>query len=155
MRNRGSDRNGVFLAGNETRQSQLAKTGKCSRLIHEQKDRIEAALARCQMTISDLASELGLSNDTIRNRINEMVIEGRGVRVAGWRVLDTTMVRIWGVGFERDEPKPVRVRVTAIRKRRKAESEHHRALTPAIGPAAVRFRREGMDEWLFRIQELR
>lgn len=148
MRNRGSDRNGVFLAGNETRQSQLAKTGKCSRLIHEQKDRIEAALARCQMTISDLASELGLSNDTIRNRINEMVIEGRGV-------LDTTMVRIWGVGFERDEPKPVRVRVTAIRKRRKAESEHHRALTPAIGPAAVRFRREGMDEWLFRIQELR
>ena len=155
MRNRGSDRNGVFLAGNETRQSQLAKTGKCSRLIHEQKDRIEAALARCQMTISDLASELGLSNDPIRNRINEMVIEGRGVRVAGWRVLDTTMVRIWGVGFERDEPKPVRVRVTAIRKRRKAESEHHRALTPAIGPAAVRFRREGMDEWLFRIQELR
>ena len=155
MRNRGSDRNGVFLAGNETRQSQLAKTGKCSRLIHEQKDRIEAALARCQMTISDLASELGLSNDTIRNRINEMVIEGRGVRVAGWRVLDTTMERIWGVGFERDEPKPVRVRVTAIRKRRKAESEHHRALTPAIGPAAVRFRREGMDEWLFRIQELR
>lgn len=155
MRNRGSDRNGMFLAGNETRQSQLAKTGKCSRLIHEQKDRIEAALARCQMTISDLASELGLSNDTIRNRINEMVIEGRGVRVAGWRVLDTTMVRIWGVGFERDEPKPVRVRVTAIRKRRKAESEHHRALTPAIGPAAVRFRREGMDEWLFRIQELR
>ena len=155
MRNRGSDRNGVFLAGNESRQSQLAKTGKCSRLIHEQKDRIEAALARCQMTISDLASELGLSNDTIRNRINEMVIEGRGVRVAGWRVLDTTMVRIWGVGFERDEPKPVRVRVTAIRKRRKAESEHHRALTPAIGPAAVRFRREGMDEWLFRIQELR
>ena len=155
MRNRGSDRNGVFLAGNETRQSQLAKTGKCFRLIHEQKDRIEAALARCQMTISDLASELGLSNDTIRNRINEMVIEGRGVRVAGWRVLDTTMVRIWGVGFERDEPKPVRVRVTAIRKRRKAESEHHRALTPAIGPAAVRFRREGMDEWLFRIQELR
>ena len=155
MRNRGSDRNGVFLAGNETRQSQLAKTGKCSRLIHEQKDRIEAALARCQMTISDLASELGLSNDTIRNRINEMVIEGRGVRVAGWRVLDTTMVRIWGVGFERDEPKPVRVRVTAIRKCRKAESEHHRALTPAIGPAAVRFRREGMDEWLFRIQELR
>ena len=145
----------MFLAGNETRQSQLAKTGKCSRLIHEQKDRIEAALARCQMTISDLASELGLSNDTIRNRINEMVIEGRGVRVAGWRVLDTTMVRIWGVGFERDEPKPVRVRVTAIRKRRKAESEHHRALTPAIGPAAVRFRREGMDEWLFRIQELR
>ena len=136
MRNRGSDRNGVFLAGNETRQSQLAKTGKCSRLIHEQKDRIEAALARCQMTISDLASELGLSNDTIRNRINEMVIEGRGVRVAGWRVLE-------------------RVRVTAIRKRRKAESEHHRALTPAIGPAAVRFRREGMDEWLFRIQELR
>ena len=103
MRNRGSDRNGVFLAGNETRQSQLAKTGKCSRLIHEQKDRIEAALARCQMTISDLASELGLSNDTIRNRINEMVIEGRGVRVAGWRVLDTTMVRIWGVGFERVE----------------------------------------------------
>ena len=155
MRNRGSDRNGMFLSRNEKRQSQMAKTGKCSRLIHEQKDRIEAALARCQMTISELASELGLSNDTIRNRINEMVIDGRGVRVAGWHVLDTTMVRIWGIGFEQDEPKPVRGRVSAIRKRRKAESEHHRALSPAVGTASVRFRREGMDEWLFRIQELR
>ncbi len=155
MRNRGSDRNGMFLSRNEKRQSQMAKTGKCSRLIHEQKDRIEAALARCQMTISELAFELGLSNDTIRNRINEMVIDGRGVRVAGWHVLDTTMVRIWGVGFEQDEPKPVRGRVSAIRKRRKAESEHHRALSPAVGTAFVRFRREGMDEWLFRIQELR
>lgn len=101
MRNRGSDRKGMFLSRNEARHSQMVKTGKCSRLIHEQKDRIEAALSHCQMTISELAFELGLSNDTIRNRINEMVIEGRGVRVAGWHVLDTTMVRIWGIGFER------------------------------------------------------
>ena len=155
MRNRGSNRKGMFLSRNETRQSQMVKTGKCSRLIHEQKDRIEAALGRCQMTISELASELGLSNDTIRNRINEMLIDGRGVRVAGWHVLDTTMVRIWGIGFERDEPKPVRVRVSAIRKRRKAECEHRRALAPVAGTAPVRFRREGMDEWLFRIRELR
>ena len=155
MRNRGSDRKGMFLSRNETRQSQMVKPGKCSRLIHEQKDRIEAALSRCQMTVSELAFELGLSNDTIRNRINEMLVEGRGVRVAGWHVLDTTMVRIWGIGFERDEPKPVRVAVSAIRKRRKAESAHHRALAPETGTAPVRFRREGMDEWLFRIQELR
>ena len=155
MRNRGSDRKGMFLSRNEARQSPMVKTGKCSRLIHEQKDRIEAALSHCQMTISELAFELGLSNDTIRNRINEMVIEGRGVRVAGWHVLDTTMVRIWGIGFERDEPKPVRVRVSAIRKRRRQDSAHHRTLAPEIGTAPVRFRREGMDEWLFRIQELR
>ncbi len=155
MRNRGSDRKGMFLSRNEARHSQMVKTGKCSRLIHEQKDRIEAALSHCQMTISELAFELGLSNDTIRNRINEMVIERRGVRVAGWHVLDTTMVRIWGIGFERDEPKPVRGRVSAIRKRRRQDSAHHRALAPEIGTAPVRFRREGMDEWLFRIQELR
>lgn len=77
MRNRGSDRKGMFLSRNETRQSQMVKPGKCSRLIHEQKDGIEAALSRCQMTISELAFELGLSNDTIRNRINEMLVEGR------------------------------------------------------------------------------
>lgn len=133
----------------------MVKSGKCSRLINEQKERILAALERCQMTISELAAELNLSNDTIRNRINEMLIDGRGIRVAGWHVLDTTMVRIWGTGFEEDEPKPVRVRVAAIRKRRKAEGLHQRISVPEMGTAPVRFRREGMDEWLFRIQELR
>ena len=133
----------------------MVKSGKCSRLINEQKERILATLERCQMTISELAAELNLSNDTIRNRINEMMIDGRGIRVAGWHVLDTTMVRIWGTGFEEDEPKPVRVRVAAIRKRRKAEGLHQRISVADTGTAPVRFRREGMDEWLFRIQELR
>lgn len=151
MRNRGSDRKAVFLSRKETRQSPVVREGKCSRLIHEQKDRIETMLACRQMTIAELAAEMRLSNDTIRNRINEMVIDGRPVRVAGWHVLDTTMVRIWGYGMGRDEPKPVRVRVAAIRKRRKAEVSRH----PVPAVPAVRFRREGMDEWLFRIQELR
>lgn len=151
MRNRGADRNGMFLSRREVRKSPLAGHGKCSRLIGEQKDRIEKTLARRRMTIGELASELNLSSDTIRNRINEMIVDGRPVRVAGWHVLDTTMVRIWGYGTERDEPKPVRVRVAAIRKRRKAEDKHQR--TPAI--PTVHFRREGMDEWLFRIRELR
>ena len=108
-----------------------------------------------EMTISELAAELKLSSDTIRNRINEMQVNGRGVRVAGWHVLDTTMVRVWGMGTEPDEPKPVRVRVAAIRKRRKDEGEHQRISVPDRAPPVVRFRREGMDEWLFRIQELR
>lgn len=145
----------MFLSRNETRQSPMTRSGKCSRLIHEQKDRIEAAITRCPMTISELAAELKLSSDTIRNRINEMQVDGRGVRVAGWHVLDTTMVRVWGMGAEPDEPKPVRVRVAAIRKRRKDEGEHQRISVPDRAPPVVRFRREGMDEWLFRIQELR
>ncbi len=121
-----------------------------TRRINGQKDMIEAALSRCQMTVSELAFELGLSDDTILKRINEMRREGRWVRIAGWRDRKTTYARIWGIGFERDEPKPVRVAVSAIRKHRKAESAHHRALAPETGTAPVRFRREEMDEWLFR-----
>lgn len=154
MGNGESDVRELFRSGAGARQTKrLAKekTGKGARLIREQKERIEASLARCQMTINELAAELNLSTDTIRNRINEMVVDGRPVRVAGWRVLDTTMVRIWGVGSERDEPKPVRVRVAAIRKRRKVECPHPRVPVSQ----KVRFRREGMDEWLFRIRELR
>lgn len=151
MRNRRSDRSGNFLSGCDAKTSTTARVGKCALLMSEQKDKIESALASCQMTITEMAKKLDLSNDTIRNRINEMMIEGRPIRVAGWKVLDTTMVRIWGCGTEQDEPKPVRVRVAAIRKRRREEGHHSRVPVES----AVRFRREGMDEWLFRIQEMR
>lgn len=147
----GADKKGPVLSGNKARKSPTGKVGKAARMIVVQKDKIEETLASCQMTITELATTLDLSNDTIRNRINEMVIDGRPIRVAGWHVLDTTMVRIWGYGYERDEPKPVRVRVAAIRKRRRADGAH--VCTPAA--QTVRYRREGMDEWLFRIRELR
>lgn len=151
MKNRRADRNGIFLPGGDARQSPMSRSGKSIQLIKEQKDRIEATLMHQQMTISDIAAALDLSNDTIRNRLNEMMMEGRPIRVSGWKVLDTTMVRIWGIGTEQDEPKPVRVRVAAIRKRRREEASY----SPVPATSTVHFRREGMDEWLFRIKELR
>lgn len=151
MGSRGSDRNGVFSGRSRTGKPEAGRVGKCARLIGEQKDRIEAALFRQKMTITDMAESMKLSRDTIRNRLNEMIVEGRPIRVAGWKVLDTTMVRVWGVGTEGDEPKPVRVRVATARKRQK-EAVPHREVN---APSTVRFRREGMDEWLFRIREMR
>ncbi|EEO27836.1 hypothetical protein [Oxalobacter paraformigenes] len=129
----------------------MTKSGKCMRRKESQKAMIEKTLAGEPMTIAGLARALSLSHDTIRNRINEMVVEGRPIRVADWMVLETTMVRVWGYGSGRDEPRPVRVRVEGV-KRSGSESARFRQ-HGAVSP--VRFRREGMDEWLFRIRELR
>lgn len=128
----------------------MTKSGKCARRVARQKETIERTLARQPMTIADLAGELSLSVDTIRNRINEMMVERRPIRVADWRVLETSMVRVWGIGSGRDEPRPVRVRVEGMKRRAK---EAGRTRLPEAVPA-VRFRREGMDEWLFRIREI-
>ena len=129
----------------------MKKAGVCARRVASQREMIEKTLAKEPMTIVDLAKRLGLSNDTIRNRIGELVADGRRVRVVGWNVLETTMVRVWGPGPGRDEPRPVRVRVDGVKRNRKAASG---ARLPVSVPV-VRFRREGMDEWLFRIRELR
>ena len=123
----------------------MKKAGVCARRVASQREMIEKTLVKEPMTIVDLAKRLGLSNDTIRNRIGELVADGRRVRVVGWNVLETTMGRVW------DEPRPVRVRVDGVKRNRKAAGG---ARLPVSVPV-VRFRREGMDEWLFRIRELR
>lgn len=128
----------------------MTKSGKCSERIERQKGLIEKTLAEKPMTIAALAGVLSLSSDTVRNRINEMIAERRPVRVADWVVLETTMVRVWGYGTERNEPRPVRVRVEGTKRSSGETGRKHR--TEAVPP--VRFRREGMDEWLFRIREL-
>lgn len=133
------------------REEIMKKAGVCARRVASQREMIEKTLAKEPMTIVDLAKRLGLSNDTIRNRIGELVADGRRVRVVGWNVLETTMVRVWGPGPGRDEPRPVRVRVDGVKRNRKAAGG---ARLPVSVPV-VRFRREGMDEWLFRIRELR
>ena len=129
----------------------MTKSGKCMRRKESQKEMIEKTLAREPMTIAGLAHALSLSHDTIRNRINEMVVERRPIRVADWMVLETAMVRVWGYGSGRNEPRPVRVRVEGV-KRIKSEAARFRQPGAA---SPVRFRREGMDDWLFRIRELR
>lgn len=129
----------------------MTKSGKCMRRKESQKAMIEKTLAGEPMTIAGLARALSLSHDTIRNRINEMVVEGRPIRVADWMVLETTMVRVWGYGSGRDEPRPVpgARRGGEAKRERVGRFRQHGAVSP------VRFRREGMDEWLFRIRELR
>ena len=111
--------------------------------IVKQKKQILQALKNGGHTVSELADKFCIHTDTIRNRINEMVAEQYPIRVAGWRVLKTTMVRIWGYGTERDEPKPVRVVVSKPRPRRAVEVKSCR-------PQEVKYHHEEMDEWLFR-----
>ena len=111
--------------------------------IVKQKKQILQALKGGGHTISELAEKLSVSGDTIRNRINEMVAEQCQIRVAGWKVLETTMVRVWGYGEGRDEPRPIRIKISKPRPRL------------AVGvmecsPQDVKYRREEMDEWLFR-----
>lgn len=128
----------------------MAKPMKCAERVARQKEMIEKTLVKEPMTIAGLASTLSLSVDTIRNRLNEMRVERRPIRVVDWEVLETAMVRVWGCSYGRDEPRPVRVRVEGV----KRASGRERVRLPGV-VLPVRFRREGMDEWLFRIRELR
>lgn len=111
--------------------------------IVKQKKQILQALKGGGHTVSELADMLCIHRDTIRNRINEMVIDNFPVRIADWKVLETTMVRVWGYGEGRDEPRPIRIKISKPRPRL------------AVGvmecsPQEVRYRRTEMDEWLFR-----
>ena len=111
------------------------------------KKAIENSLKKGSKTISQLAEELNLSCDSIRNCINEMVAEQWLIRVAGWHVLKTTMVRIWGYGTEHNEPQPVRVVVRKPRSRLSVDVK-------SCQPQEVKYRREEMDEWLFRAKRM-
>lgn len=117
-------------------------TKKKARIV-KQKKQILKVLKGGSHTISELAEKLSVSGDTIRNRINEMVAEQCPIRVAGWKVLETTMVRVWGYGEGQYEPRPIRIKISKPRPRL------------AVGvmecsPQEVRYRRTEMDEWLFR-----
>ena len=147
----GTGRKNNRIAYGKGEEKIMAKPMKCAERVARQKEMIEKTLAKEPMTIAGLASALSLSVDTIRNRLNEMRVERRPIRVVDWEVLETAMVRVWGCSYGRDAPRPVRVRVEGVRRESK---ERDRVRLPgAVLP--VRFRREGMDEWLFRIRELR
>lgn len=111
--------------------------------VDQQKKFIEKFLKSKPATIAELARELGVSDDTIRNRIKRMIGEGRPIRVVDWRVLDTTMARVFGYGTGPDAPRPVRVRIE--------ESRPRLAVVEAC-PGKVVFRREALDEWMFQIR---
>ena len=111
--------------------------------IKKQKQTIKSVLKKESKTLRELAFELRLSYHPIPNRINQMVIDGEPVRVAGWHVLETTMIRIWGYGTEPYEPRPVRVKIDKPRPRLSVEVMECR-------PQEVKYRRDEMDEWLFR-----
>lgn len=112
--------------------------------IEEQLQRIRSILKKEDKTVAELAGMLGLSEDTVRNRLNFLKTK-RKVRIADWIVLKTTMVRIWGAGSLPDEPKPVRVRVGKPRPRRAIDVK-------ACDPGKIVYRREPWDEWMFRVK---
>lgn len=117
-------------------------TKKKAHIVKQKKQILQALKGGCH-TVSELADLLSIGEDTIRNRIKAMVIDGSPVRIANWKILETTLVRIWGYGHERDEPRPIRIKVSISRPRL------------AVGvmecsPQEVRYRRTEMDEWLFR-----
>ena len=111
--------------------------------VEQQKEFIEKFLESKPATIAELAKELGVSDDTIRNRIKRMVEEGRLIRVVDWRLSNTAMARVFGYGTGPDTPRPVRVRIE--------ESKPRLAVVKAC-PEKVVFRREALDEWMFHIR---
>ena len=110
--------------------------------VEQQKEFIEKFLKSRPATIAELAKELGVSDDTIRNRMKMMIEEGRPIRVVDWRVLNTAMARVFGYGTGPDAPRPVRVRI----------EESRPQLAVEACPGKVVFRREALDEWMFRIR---
>lgn len=113
--------------------------------VEKQRKTILTILKKENKTVTELAETMSLSYDTVRNRINEMLIERYPIRIAGWHILETTMVRIWGYGTGPNEPRPIKVQLRAPR-RRKA--------IPENGCSRPKFRREAIDDWLFRIKAL-
>lgn len=130
-------------------------TGVCARRVARQLAAIEEALGERPMTVAELAPVLGVSPDTVRGRIRMLVDAGRPVRVVDWRVLPTAMVRVWGVGTGRAAPRPARpprpVQACGCAKGGRPAG----GTGVFVGGRPVCFRRDGLDEWLFRIRGLR
>lgn len=117
-------------------------TKKKAHIVKQKKQILQALKGGCH-TVSELADLLSIGEDTIRNRIKAMVIDGSPVRIANWKILETTLVRIWGYGHERDEPKPAGVKINDHRKRIAVQ-------VTECKPQEVKYRHTEMDEWLFR-----
>jgi hypothetical protein len=112
--------------------------------IEKQLQTIQSILKKEDKTVAELAKMSGLSEDTVRSRLNFLKTK-RKVRITDWIVRENTMVRIWGSGSMPDEPRPVRVRVGKPRPRRAVEVK-------ACCPAKMVYRREPWDEWMFRVK---
>lgn len=68
---------------------------KSQECIEKEKESILQMVKDHPMTIREIASFLGVSNDTIRYRIRDMRIEKKPVCVSYWDVYETTMVRVY------------------------------------------------------------
>lgn len=73
--------------------------------IEREKENILAMLKNRPMTIREMASFLGVSDDTIRYRIRDMRIDKKPVCIAYWDLHETTRVRVYGYG-KKDAPRP-------------------------------------------------
>ena len=128
--------------------------GVCALREARQLAAIEEALAKRPMTVAELAPVLGVSPDTVRSRIRTLVASGRPVRVVDWRVLPTAMVRVWGVGAGRGVPRPARPPRSACAGGCGQGVRPDGGSGVSVGDRPVCFRRDGLDEWLFRIRRL-
>ena len=130
-------------------------TGACALREARQLAAIEAALGKRPMTVAELAPVIGVSPDTVRSRIRTLVDSGRPVRVVDWRVLPTAMVRVWGVGAGRAAPRPARPQRSGDAGGCAGKGRRDGGSGVSVGERPVCFRRDGLDEWLFRIRGLR
>lgn len=123
----------------------------------EQKRLIMDCLHEAPLTVEVLAKRMLCSPDTIRKRLRELQEETRMVRVIGWDMKGTTLVRIWGVGAKKRRmpvaDSPSSARKKAMQRKRAAEaSEKEKPHREARGQEAVPYRLEAMDKWLFAIR---
>lgn len=118
----------------------MKKDKRIQERVRMTQKQILSVLKSGNKTIAEL---LGVHRDTVRNRILELKAAQK-VRVADWIVLENTMTRVFGLGPERDVPRPVRCRL---------EKTRPQIPVPALSrPNKVVFRREAFDEWMFRIK---
>lgn len=127
------------------------------RLNHNgQKRLIMDCLHGSPMTVESLARRLLCSPDTVRKRLRELQEETGTVRVVGWDMKGTSLVRVWGVGVKR-RGMPVVPPPSCGQKREMQQGRAACALEKAAsrgkgGERPVPYRLEAMDRWIFAIR---